>query len=472
MPSGSSSAWPFRGAIILSLLALSGCAAVRSYEGELGVTLQQASSGNVDGAIQRLESTTRDSAKDTLYYFELGMLQRLGKRYEASDKSWLTAQTMIEARERSTLAAGTDALLAASSYLLSDKMRTYEVHDYEKVMLLTYLALNHLAMGQYDDARVAIKQTHELETEIGERRARQIADVEADAKKRGATIDFKELNGYPVQVLDNPEVNALKNSYQSALSHYLAGFIYESVGEPSLAAPGYRLANELQPHQPALEEALRGLDQRVSAPADGMTDVLFIVGSGTAPTLRAQQFQFPVMVDYRTVFIPVSFPVLLPTPTDDAPTGLVVGGAQPLSLTRIASIDLMARRGLKDDMPGIMLRAAVRSTASAVLQVQAQRNSRSNAAPALGLAVALASAVFQSADDRTWRTLPGDIYIARARLPPGVHQISVRTRLGENTARVDIAGRYAVIDFRVLSRQLFVQAPGQRNENVSREGMQ
>lgn len=444
---------------LLLALALSGCATMRSYEGELGATLQQASLGNVDGAIQRLEASNRTPAKDVLYYFELGMLQRLGRRYAESEKAWLTAQGIIEARESSTLAAGTDALFAASSYLLSDKMRTYEVHDYEKVMLLTYIALDHLAMGRYDDARVAIKQTHELEARIGERRARQIAEVEADAKKRGAVINFKELNGYPVEVLDNPEVNALKNSYQSALSHYLAGFIYESLGEPSLAAPGYRLANELQPNQPALEEALRGLDQRVSAPDDGMTDVLFIVASGAAPILRAQQFRFPVFVDNRPVLIPVSFPVLVPSATDDEPTGLVVGGGQRLTLTPIASIDLMARRGLKDDLPGIMLRAAIRSTASAVLQVQAQRNSNSNAAPALGLAVALASALLQTADDRTWRTLPAEIYIARARLPPGVHVISVQTGLGENTARVNISGRYAVIDFRVLSRQLYVEAP-------------
>lgn len=445
--------------ILTVVLAVSGCAAVRSYDAQLGATLQQVSAGDVDGAIRRLDAS--HGGKDALYLMERGMLERLGKRYAQSDKAWLAAQEVVGAREQSALAAGADALLAASSYLLSDRMRTYAVHDYEKVMLFTYIALNHLAEGRFDDARVAIKQTHELEAQIAERRAREIAEVEADAKKRGAVVDFKELDGYPVQILDSPEVNALRNSYQSALSHYLAGFIYESLDEPSLAAPGYRLANELQPHQPLLEEALRGLESRLRAPDDGMTDVLFIVGSGAAPAMRAQQFMLPVSVDYRPVLVPVSFPVLVPTPAADAPSRLVVGGAQPLRLTPIASIDLMARRGLKDDMPGIMLRAAVRATASAVLQVQAQRNSNSNsgAGPALGLAVALASAVFQSADDRTWRTLPAQISIARARLPPGTHVIDIETPLGVETARVDISGRYAVIDFRVLNRQLYVQAP-------------
>ena len=38
--------------------------------------------------------------------------------------------------------------------------------------------------------------------------------------------------------LDAPEVVSLKNSYQSAFSHYLAGFVYEALGEKDLAAPG------------------------------------------------------------------------------------------------------------------------------------------------------------------------------------------------------------------------------------------
>ena len=195
------------------------------------------------------------------------MLERLRNRYDDSQKAWAAAQTRIVS-ERTVVATGADLMRSASSYVLSDRLRLYEAHDYEKVMLLTYMALNQLAMGQYEQARVAIAQTHELEAAIDLARARALADVEGEARKRGAVTSFKELDGYPVQTIDNPEVNALKNGYQSALSHYLAGFIYESLGEPSLAAPGYRLANELQPNRPALEEALRGLDTRVRAAPD------------------------------------------------------------------------------------------------------------------------------------------------------------------------------------------------------------
>jgi uncharacterized protein len=466
--------WPSLLPALGLALCLSGCAAVRSYDSELHRTLDQASSGNLDGAIRILESNNRLPDKDLLYYLELGMLQRLGNRYQESQQSWMAASARVQMLEQSVLGDASNLVRGASSYLINDKLRRYEGHDYERVMLLTHIALNYLAMGDYENARVAIKQTHELEAVIAELRSKEIARVEEQARERGARTSLKELNGYPVETIDNPEVNALKNSYQSALSHYLAGFIYEALGEPSLAAAGYRLANELQPDQPVLEEALRGLDQRVGAPGDGLTDVLFVIASGSAPTLRSQQFRLPIPVQDRLVVLSVSFPVLAAASMPQRSMGLTVDDGPPLAAAPITSIDLMARRRLKDDMPGIMLRATVRSTASAVLQYQAQRagdNKNAAAFGAVAALVAVGSMVMESADDRTWRTLPSEIAIARARLPAGVHSVTLHTPQGARNARVQLSGRHAVVDFRLLPYQLFVQSPTQ-HEAPSRESPQ
>jgi hypothetical protein len=322
------------------------------------------------------------------------------------------------------------------------------------------MALNHLARGDYDSARVAIKQTHEFEAQVAELRAKQYAQVEEEARKRGARTSVRELNGYPVESIDNPAVNALRNSYQSALSHYLAGFVYEALDEPSLAAPGYRLANELQPDRPLLEEGLRGLDARVAAPDDGMTDVLFIIGTGTAPAVQSRQFVLPVWFQGRFLVLPHAFPVITATSPPNWPRQLVVEG-QALPVEAITSVDAMARRRLKDEMPAIMLRATIRTTAAAVVQYQTQRlGDRQSLATALAsAAVTVGSAAFASADDRTWRALPSDIYIARGRLPRGVHSVALDTSDGPRSARIEVSGRYAVVDFRLLRHQVFVNAP-------------
>jgi hypothetical protein len=467
MPSWSPSLRALVPAFVLAL-GLTGCAAFRSYDRELTGTLNYALAGNVDGAIKTLDSNNPVTDRDLLYYLELGMLQRLGNRYPESQKTWMTANARIQVRD--PLAEAASLVRNSSSYLLSDKLRTYEGYDYEKVMLLTYIALNHLALGDYDNARVAIKQTHELEAVLAEQRAKQIAEVQEEAKKRGARTSFKELNGYPVQSIDTPEVNALMNSYQSALSHYLAGFTYEALGELSLAAPGYRLANELHPGVPLLEEALSGLEARLHAPDDGKVDVLFIVASGSAPAIHSQQFNLPVLSGYRWVLVPISFPVITPSAWAPRPNALAVDGAGSVPLAPITSVDLMARRRLKDDMPSIMLRASVRAAASAVAQVQTQRHADrgNNAAGIAALVVTLGSVLMSGADDRTWRTLPSDISIARARLPAGVHSVTIQTPQGPRSARVDLKGRYAVIDFWLLGNQLYGYHPGTQTGEAAR----
>jgi hypothetical protein len=451
--------------LVVALLA-PGCAAVRSYDAELYGTLARAGSGNVESAIALLEANNRRPIKDVLYYLELGMLQRLGGRYPDSHKAWVAANAHIEASRTGGLVEVLNFVRGVSSYVVSDKLRPYRAHDYEKVMLLTYMALNHLALGDYEAARVAIKQTHELEGEIGELRAKQFAEVEEQARKRGARTSFKELNGYPVESIDNPAVNALRNSYQSALSHYLAGFIYEALGEPSLAAPGYRLANELQPGRPELEDALRGLDARVAAADDGMTDVLFVIGTGAAPALQSRQFRLPMVIENKVILVAASFPVMTAMSGPVVPTQLRLEG-RSLPVVPLTSIDLMARRRLQDDMPGIMLRATIRATASAVLQYQAQRAADKEHAAAAHLAAAMVtvgSAVLDTADDRTWRALPAEVSIARGRLPRGTHTVTIDTPRGPQSARLSVAGRYAVVDFRLLHQQIFVSAPGVRGE--------
>jgi len=389
-------------------------------------------------------------------------MERWVDRYPDSQKAWMSANETVQVWEQTAKTDPSKLGSSIASYVINDKVRPYEGHDYEKVMLLTYIGLNYLALGEYDNARVAIKQTHELEAVIADVRSKELAKVQQEAQQKGARTNFKELNGYPVQTIDNPAVNALKNSYQSALSHYLAGFVYEALGEPSLAAPGYRLANELQPNQPLLEEALRGLDQRVSAPDDGLTDTLFVIGSGTAPALQSRQFPLPVPINRTLILIPISFPVMVPTSTPYLPGQLGVNDGQSLTVAPITSVDLMARRALKDDMPGIMLRGAIRSTAKAATQyaLQHQSQQQNNMGLAIvALAAAIGSVVTESADERTWRTLPSEIGIARGRLPPGTHTVTLQTPGGMRSVELKLSGRYAVVGLRMLRGQLFVQAP-------------
>jgi uncharacterized protein len=434
---------------------LSGCATFRSYDSELTKTINLAAAGNVDGAIKRLEGNNR-LGKDLLYYLELGELQRLDRRYDESEKAWFAADAHVQAWEKTALANPEKLLGGVTSVVLNDKTIPYEGHDYEKVMLTTRLALDHLARGDFDTARVDIKRTHEREAVIAELRKKELQKTEGEASKRGMKTSFKELNGYPVQTIDNPEINTLKNSYESAFSHYLAGFVYEALGEPSLAAAGYRQAIELQPNRPQLEDALAGLDTRVAAGDDGYTDVLFVLESGTAPARKSRQFSLPFPHRGRLLIVPVSFPVMVPTQPSFMPAQLQIRGEAPISTAIITSIDLMARKALQEEMPGIMLRGIIRSSTKAIAQYEASRNDQTGLA---GLALAIGSIVTESADERGWRSLPAQIAIARARIPSGAHTLGFGASPGGRDIGFTVSGRYAVVGLRLLGSATYAMIP-------------
>lgn len=455
--------------LALLVLATSGCGTFRSYREEMDATLGQVNAGNLPGAISVLEKNNKGDKKDLLYYMELGELRRLANEFPASSAAFREADKQVIAWEQTSSLNASKAGGSVASYLINDKLRVYEGEDYEKVMVTMRLAMDHLAGGDYDNARVEIKRTHEREAFIGEIRAKEYVAVTEEARKKGARQNFKEINGYPVQTIDSPEVASLKNSYQNALSHYLAGFVYEALGEPSLAAPGYRTAIELRPGQSMLEDSLGGLDDRVGAPDDGKCDTLFVIDTGQIPGRINQGFNLPIPVgpNGEWILFSVSFPVLPPRAPYDAPR---VGIDQSLDLrtAHILDLDMMARRSLKDAMPGLMLRGFARVATKAVAQWQMQKQieqQRRKGEDTLGMALALLAfqvggAVTESADERGWRSLPAQVTVARGRLSRGQHSVEIAN--GGGTARFDVnlTGPHALVSVRMAGGRSFVSPVG------------
>ena len=137
------------------------------------------------------------------------------------------------------------------------------------------------------------------------------------------------------------------------------------------------------------------------------------------------------------------------------PSAIHMGGSTAAT-TVITNIDAMARRALQEEMPGIMLRGIIRSTAKAALQYQAMNQDDSGLA---GFAVVLGSIITESADERAWRMLPAQIAVARARVPAGTTYLEVDTPSGTQRVAIAAKGRYQVIALRMLRGRLFSMPP-------------
>ncbi len=430
---------------VLVPLVLAGCASMKSHNETANLVQQASSGGDFTAALKELDArnSSAEEKKQVLYNMERGELLRLNSQIPESNQALLAADARIKQWEDTAKSSPEKLIGQVGASLISERIKAYEGQDYEKVWLTTRLALNRISLGDFDGARVDIKRTHEREAIIAEFRSKETSAAESEAASRGVAPRGREINGYPVQTLNDPEVLRLKNGYQNALSHYLAGFVYEALGEASLAAPGYRQAIELRPGVRALEEGLRGLDDRSSPAAkqaQQMTDVLFVIEVGEAPARVPRNFVLPVPTGRSMVAVPISYPVIMPS-AEPVLSRLDVAG-RTLTVDRVVDLNVMARRALRDEMPGMVARGIVRAVAKAVVQEELQKRAGAFA----GLIGAVAAAATEQADDRIWRMLPGHVYVSRGYLPPGEHEITLN---GQGIGKVTVSGQYAMVPVRL-----------------------
>ena len=250
--------------------------------------------GNLPAASNAIEQSI--PSKNNVYNLEQGSILRLMgvNKIPDSTKELLAADAILRQNEL-TRASIKSSLSNVAGYFLSEGIgKDYVLKNYEGTMLAYTLALNHVLSGNWDNARVEILKMAQREKDIASFNEAKYQAI-AEARSKGingmqGTVDNRVIqgnpiiNGYPVNTISDSQTLSLKNSYQSAAAHYLAGFIFEKLREPSLAAPGYRLAIELRPDIPFLQDALKNLDANVQQPINassiGQTDTLFVIETG------------------------------------------------------------------------------------------------------------------------------------------------------------------------------------------------
>ncbi|WP_153111225.1 hypothetical protein [Propionivibrio limicola] len=308
--------------------------------------------------------------------------------------------------------------------------------------------LSHILQGNYDNARVEMKKTYEREKLIESFREQEYDKLREEAKTKNITADMKQLKDYPLAELDTPEVNGLKNGFQNAFAHYLAGYFFEVTGEPSLAEPGYRNALALAPNSRLVQTGLKEVGRRRPGPQE--CDVLFIIESGFAPSWKSVTVPVPVPRQKGVMVTPLSFPYIKAENKGFVPPTIGLAGKQ-YPVETLTNIDAMARRQLKDQMPGILLRTVVRAVLKSAVQDQAYK-----AGAVAGILTNVATVATEQADDRSWRTLPEKISVARAIVPRGKQTIEFKTESGVFRQEVEINHRFTIIPVRLSGGAVYV----------------
>jgi hypothetical protein len=447
--------------VTLTVLLLAGCASnpFSSYKSTSDKRLEKIYAGDVKSAMSAKETP------DILYNMEYGMLQRLDQNYLASNIYFGRAQEVISIWANSWLSTTSGELSQqATSLLLNDNANAYQPRGYERSFLATYYALNQLDLNSLANARVEIKKMYEIEQAT--KNYNQVLYDQTRIEEQKQVRDPAEnslreqiLKKYDFSDINNPKVLALKNSYQNAFSHYLAGFVFEALNEPSLSRPGYVNAGKLQPMNSLIQRSINNLDNGVR-PKIGTTDLLIVEAVGHAPQIQSQQVTIFLNMSFIDPSksclntINIFFPKLIPDRDNDSVYSYQLDDQQLTPLPMV-DVNLMAARALHDEIPHLIARnvaAAIRNVSVSQLSCA---NANSDISLLLNIGTAITGILLDKADERIWTLLPGKININRLNLSYGQHTITVRVNGQTYTQQITLNQPYQVVAFRIMGGQLF-----------------
>ncbi|MEI7796204.1 MAG: hypothetical protein WCI06_06155, partial [Methylococcaceae bacterium] len=163
-----------------------------------------------------------------------------------------------------------------------------------------------------------------------------------------------------------------------------------------------------------------------------------------------KSIMIPLPIPYAGV-VPISFPVLETNPISaNKAISISLPNNSTMQLTTITSIENLSRRSLKDNLPSIMVRAAIRGAVKGASQAAVYRQSL-----LAGLVVNAVNVATEQADERTWGLLPAEITIARVKLSEGKSTIKIQTSQGMKEVTVNVSGKHVVIPIRLIGNSIY-----------------
>ncbi|MBR1587041.1 MAG: hypothetical protein IJ658_01830 [Kiritimatiellae bacterium] len=407
--------------LVPAAIAAALCGCRTSYQ-EAAAARQDVMFGSGTIAMERATAMANSTVNKKLGCVELGRLKMLRGDF-AGSSAVLGPQLedlFDETNEGPVLKKGQIAGSILAGTLGDDRAIPYELPAFELLLGLQYQALNSLALGQKDNARVYLRRATAVQEQLKEEYGKNLEDgsqlsaedeVNAAANRENADAATSQVTAKIAPVAD-----LVRASYENALAWYLMGLFFSREDDASNAAIAYREAGRICP-------AILPL---AAAPAGGQ-DVIVVYEEDLVDMREPIKIPLP----FGGTIWSVDFPVYNAPAYPPSPMAIEVGGVQAATCVPVVNVQALAYRDLKDRIPGIatrnVTRAAVKIAAQQVANHINTGDSYANLALSLGvLLYNTTSTVIAEADTRAWQTVPEHVQLARLALPAGKGSLTVR----------------------------------------------
>ncbi len=375
--------------------------------------------------IEAHKSSSYGKSNAVLFHLDKGAALHYGGRYRQSDHELDLAESRIEELYTTSVSK------AAGRFLINDNTEDYRGRPQDRAMLNVMRALNYLFLGKPEESVVEARKVSEFLVRFA---------AAAEAK-----FSYKD----------------------DAFAHYLSGLVFAAKAYRDAARAGI---------EPNLEDARISFANARAAYANyagayatptpqidlpplrrGEGELVFIHYNGPPPRIVSRDVQVAwdhAMVAVRetnsdsdgTVGRAVSAGLTPNSITYAIPMFQQDGFRVVRSVVRVEAVGAQVETELVEDVSSILAkqiqeeagatqaRAIARATIKYLTAKVAEETTRSAmkgsqygalAAFGVGLFARAVAAASESADDRSWASLPAQVRLARTRLPPGKYDVTI-----------------------------------------------
>jgi len=448
-------------AVFLLLVVLSvgfgGCATYTTKFQDLRPAVAE---GRFDDALEIVAK--QSGSKDHLLYFlERGLILHYAERYGESNEAFAAAERTADELYTKSISEGVLSLFS------NDNAISYRARPFEMAMVLYYKALNYIYLNQPDEAQVEARRASLLLGKYVDATLDGLRDEDRSELEKVRNDAF--LLYYSGMLYDwDGELNDAFIAYRNAAVAYqqtsglLATEIPPTLGH-DLTRVSARLGfgGELDQLRGTCPDVFAGVDsagqplsredyERVSGWHAGNGEVVVLLETGFVPEKTQIRFDFPIfeseayndpnywswqiwagmgnmqaLIEGHRIeyWVSVAAPEL-----QDGQAGPVAGarisvgtGGGHVVTRRAANLRRQARITFDAEKPTIFFKTILRG----LTKYLASRGAEEAGGEWAKMAANIFGAVTESADTRSWLTLPENVNLARLSLAPGVYELRV-----------------------------------------------
>ncbi len=428
---------------------LGGCGISQSHYLLVDKSLLTSDYRQADDIIRQAEKDYGAKSR-VLYGMDRGMTLQLAGEYEQSNRVLEEAEEEVDRLYTRMVRTETAA------FMTNDNNLPYEGEPYEQVMINVLKALNYASLNRWQDALVEARRIDHRLNVLADR-AKDKAAYRDDGFARYLSGVLYESTG---------DVNNAFIAYRKAYETFDSARGWSRTGVPTQlqvdllrTAEALHLSQELSDYQQRFPDTVwTSLESQ-----QHLAQVIVISYNGRAPRKEDKFLDLPISLDalqlvllnrglfqgnrqqYRTAdsalyglngrVVRVALPMMVPQKTQVATDtiGLLPAEGAPLTLRTelVQNVTALATKALAERLPGITMKAVARAALKFSMAEAATRGAQQaagrDAAPWVGLAVGLLTKGFavasEESDKRSWRTLPDEIHLTRAWVPPGKYRL-------------------------------------------------